>query len=81
MKWFILFMMAQGAGEIHREYYRLDNPSFRSEQECVEFVSTPQSNAMLKDHIKTKYPITPVEGVWCIREDVWKKFISMDNGI
>ena len=81
MKWFLVFLMAQGAGEIHREYYRLNSPTFQGEAECVEFVSDPQSNAMLKDHIKTQYPITPVEGVWCIREDVWESFMIKDNGI
>jgi hypothetical protein len=74
-------MMAQGNGEIYREYYRMDNPSFESEQACVEYVSEPQSNAALKDHLRTKYPIRPVESVWCIREDIWNSFIKNANGI
>jgi hypothetical protein len=74
-------MMAQGNGEIYREYYRMDNPSFESEQACIEYVSEPQSNAALKDHLRTKYPIRPVESVWCIREDIWNSFIKNANGI
>ena len=81
MTWYILFMMAQANGDIYREYYRMDNPSFESEQACVEYVSEPQSNAALKDHLRTKYPIRPVESVWCIREDIWNSFIKNAYGI
>ena len=78
--WFIVFLMSQGPNDAYREYYKVDT-QFVSEAECVEYVKNPYTNAVLKDHIKSVYPITPVEGVWCIRQDVWKKMMSLDNGI
>jgi len=78
--WVLVFLMAQGPGENFTEYYKL-NTEFVSKRECAAYVSNPLTNAILKDHIKSVYPIRPVKNVWCIKEEMWKKFIKIDNGI
>lgn len=78
--WVLVFLMAQGPGENFTEYYKLDT-QFESQAECVSFVETPETNAVIKDHLRTVYPIRPVKNVWCMQERAWEKLMSIDNGI
>lgn len=75
MSWFIMFIMMLDPNG-GREYYTITNYAFESEAECIAFVGEPTTNAVLKDHIKTVYPITPVENVYCIRQDVLNKVME-----
>lgn len=72
MKWFLVFLMMPEANSPFNEYYKL-NTEFESEAECVAYVSNSHTNAMIKDHLLTVYPLRPVENVWCVREDVLKE--------
>ena len=75
MSWFIMFvMMLDPSGG--REYYTITNYAFESKAECVTFVREPITNAVLKDHIKTVYPITPVDNVYCIQQDFLNKLME-----
>ena len=76
MKWFLVFLlMPETPDAVFNEYYKL-NTEFSSEQECVEFVSNPYTNYIIKDHMKTIYPLRPVENVWCVREDIIKEVMG-----
>jgi len=68
-----VMMLSPNSG---REYYTITNYAFESNAECVAFVGEPITNAALKDHIKTVYPITPVENVYCVRQDVLNKVME-----
>tara|TARA_B100002019_G_C21225156_1_gene576975 strand:- start:583 stop:831 length:249 start_codon:yes stop_codon:yes gene_type:complete len=79
MKWFLVFLMAQGPGEAMHEYYQLKDPTFSSEAECTLFIVDPIYNRMTRDHIKTIYPLRPVEQVYCIREDKWNQLTKSNE--
>lgn len=70
--WVLVFLMAQGPGENFTEFYKLDT-EFVSKEECVAYVSNPLTNRIIKDHIKSVYPIRPVQGVWCVTVDKWEE--------
>jgi hypothetical protein len=69
--------MMQNPGEVFSEIYKLET-EFNSKLECESFVANPYTNAVIKDHILTIYPLRPVDKVFCVREDRWNDFIGRE---
>lgn len=66
--WFLVFFMAMMPGQDYNEIYQI-NTKFSSGEACRMYISDPYNNAVLKKHMAMTYPYTPVETVWCIRQD------------
>lgn len=73
MVWVLVFLMASGPGENFSEWYRLTSVEFESKEECIMFVGDPVYNRVVRDHLKTQYPLRPVQSVYCMTTESWEK--------
>ena len=84
--WYVLFVMMQYNGEETQQTYQVVEPEFETIEECIRYVAEGETNAILKDHILTIYPLRPVEKVFCVNQDAIDQLFGTsiqenDNGL
>ena len=67
MKIFLIVMVMMGSQELNEDLYIIQQPSFTSVRECIEYVQ--RNDLILSSKAQTEYPGRGVKNIYCVDKD------------